>query len=310
MDTFNKFSCFIIGEGTLPIQCADILLDREQTIYGIISSDVAVRDWARERGIPHIDPKNNKDIVTFLSQHPFDYLFSIVNMSILPQRVLALPRRGAINFHDAPLPRYAGIYATSWAIQQGERVHGVTWHAMTELVDAGDIFKQSLFGIADGETAFTLNAKCYDAAISSFAELIDDIAYDRVSARKQNLDERTFFSLDKRPSPGCILSWNRSARDIDAFVRALDFGSYPNPIGLPKLAIGRDVIIVSEVEVLNAMSSVPPGTVTHIDPGFIRVATVEGEIALRKLLTIDGQPLPIPDFVARSEEHTSELQSR
>src|SRR5207249_4556385 len=176
VDTTNKFSCFIIGDGTLPIQCADIMLDLEHTIYGIISSDVAVHDWAQEKGIPHLDSRN-KDIVSFLSQHPFDYLFSIVNMSILPQRVLALPRRGAINFHDAPLPRYAGLYATSWAIMQSERVHGVTWHAMTELVDAGDILKQSLFAIDDDETAFTLNAKCYDAAISSFAELIDDIAY-------------------------------------------------------------------------------------------------------------------------------------
>src|SRR5216683_2208171 len=131
MDTSNKFSCFIIGEGTLPIQCAEILLDREHMIYGIISSDIAVHDWAREREIPHIDPKN-KDIAPFLSEHPFDYLFSIVNMYILPKRVLELPRRCAINFHDAPLPRYAGRYATSWAIMQGERVHGVTWHAMTE----------------------------------------------------------------------------------------------------------------------------------------------------------------------------------
>src|SRR6266571_6800820 len=154
MDTSNKFSCFILGEGTLPIQCAEILLDHEHTIYGIISSDVAVHDWARERELPHIDPKN-QNIVTFLSQHPFGYLFSIVNTYILPEQVLELPRRCAINFHDAPLPGYAGSYATSWAIMQGERVYGVTWHAMTELVDAGDIFKQSLFEIDDGETAFT-----------------------------------------------------------------------------------------------------------------------------------------------------------
>jgi amino acid adenylation domain-containing protein len=300
MDTYNTFSCFIIGEGTLPIQCAEILLDREHTIYGMISSDVAVHDWARERGIPHIDPKN-KDIVTFLSRHPFDYLFSIVNMSILPKRVLALPRRCAINFHDAPLPRYAGSYATSWAILQGERIHGVTWHTMTELVDGGDILKQSLFEIDDRETAFTLNAKCYDAAIGSFAELVDDLAYDRVSARKQDLSERTFFSREKRPSSGCILSWNRSAREIGAFVRALDFGSYPNPIGLLKLAIGGDILIVSEVAVLDAMPAVLPGTVTHLDPGFVRVSTMDGDIALRKLLTIDGQPLPIADFVAKFE---------
>src|SRR5437588_11446396 len=113
MDAFNKISCFIDGEGTLPIQCAEILLDRQHRIYGMISSDAVVNDWARERGIACTDPKN-KDVVTFLSQQPFDYLFSIVNMSIVPQRILALPRRGAINFHDAPLPRYAGSHATSW----------------------------------------------------------------------------------------------------------------------------------------------------------------------------------------------------
>jgi methionyl-tRNA formyltransferase len=231
MTTFNKFSCSIIGEGILPIRCAEILLEGEQTIYGIISSNGAVNNWAREREIPHIDPEHN-GIVTFLSQRPFDYLFSIVNTYILSKQVLELPRRCAINYHDAPLPRYAGSYATSWAIMQ-------------------------------------------------------------------DLNERTFFSRYKRPSSGCLLTWNRSARDISAFVRALDFGSHPNPLGLPKLAIVMDFIIVAEVEVLNSMSAVPSGTITHIDPGFVRVSTLDGEIALRKLLTIDGQPLTISDFVAK-----------
>ncbi len=300
MDTSNKFSCFIIGDGTLPIRCAEILIDRKHPVYGIISSDVEVHHWARERGIPSIDPKN-KDISTFLSQYPFDYLFSVVNPYIIPKQILDLPRRSAINYHDAPLPRYAGSYATSWAIMQGERVHGVTWHAMTELVDAGDIFQQSLFKIDDGETAFTLNTKCYAAAINSFTELINDVSCDRVSARKQNLNERTFFPRYKRPSPECILFWNRSAYDIGAFVRALDFGPYPNPIGLPKLAIGKDFIIVSEVEVHESLPMVPPGTITHIAPGFIRVSAQDGEIELRKLLTIDGQPLSISDFVTKFE---------
>ncbi|HEY4034597.1 MAG TPA: amino acid adenylation domain-containing protein [Ktedonobacteraceae bacterium] len=298
MDTSKKFSCFILGEGTLPIQCAQILVDHEHTIYGIISSNQAVIDWAQRREIPYIDPQD-KDIVIFLSQHPFDYLFSIVSQYILPKQALELPRRCAINYHNAPLPRYAGSNVTSWAIMQGERIHGVTWHAMTELVDAGNIFKQHLFEIDDKETALTLDAKCYDAALSSFAELIDDISCDHVSARTQNLSERTFFLRNKKPSSGCLLSWNRSARDIDAFVRALDFGSYLNPMGLPKLAIEKDFIIVSEVEVLNSISAIPPGTVTHIDPSFVRVSTIDGEIALRKLLTIDGQPLSIPDFAVK-----------
>ena len=296
MNTSKRFSCFIMGEGMLPIRCAEILRDREQTLYGILSSDPAVHGWAREREIPLIDPEH-EDIVTFLRQHAFDYLFSIINPRILSQGVLALPRRCAINYHDAPLPRYAGFNATSRAIMRGERVHGVTWHAVSERVDGGDILKQALFEIAERETAFTLNAKCYDAAISSFTELIDDIACDRVSIRKQNLTERTFFSRSKSPSSACLLSLNRPAHEISAFVRGLDLGSHPNPLGLPKLAIGRDWIIVSEIEVLNSMSALAPGTVTHIDASVVRVATRDREIALRKLLTIDGQPLPLAELV-------------
>ena len=298
MDHYHTFSSFIVGEGTLPIRCAEILLERKHAIYGMISSDRAVHHWAAERELPYLDPKD-QTLGTSLSQQPFDYLFSINNLSILPQGMVESPRRGAINFHDALLPRYAGLYATSWSILQGEKVHGVTWHAMTAQVDAGDILKQTLFAIDDDETAFTLNAKCYDAAISSFAELIDDLASDRILARKQNLAERTFFSRSKRPSPGCTLTWNRSAREIRALVQALDFGSYPNPMGLPKLALGRDYVIVSEIEVLNSVAAVPPGTVTKIAPEFVSVAAQDKEIALRKLLTIDGQPLPVADFVTQ-----------
>jgi hypothetical protein len=79
--TSHKFSRFSIGEETLPILCAEFLLDREHTIYRIISSVVAVNDRARERERPRIDPKN-ANIVTFLSQRPYDCSFSLVNAYI------------------------------------------------------------------------------------------------------------------------------------------------------------------------------------------------------------------------------------
>src|SRR5260370_7793670 len=90
MDTCNKLSSFIIGEGTLPLRCAQILLDRKHTIYGMISSDVAVHDWAEERGIPHINPRD-QEIVAFLRHRPFDYLFTIANFSIFPNPLLPSP---------------------------------------------------------------------------------------------------------------------------------------------------------------------------------------------------------------------------
>ncbi len=295
----DQFRCFIVGEGTLPIQCGEIVLDRGHEICGIISRDASILRWAEGKAVAHMEPTD--DLILFMSRCSFDYLFSIVNSRILPKNLLELPGRYAINYHDALLPKYAGSHATSWAIMQRETTHGVTWHEMTDLIDAGNILQQCSVDIADDETAFTLNAKCYDAAIRSFAELVEDLSSDRASVRKQDPDKRSFFPRYKRPAAGCVLSWNGRAHDIDAFVRALDFGRYPNPLGLPKLAKGRAFFIVTKIAVLDSTSDTPPGTITAIERGSLKVSTADRDIALRMALTIDGQPLPISDLVARFE---------
>ena len=199
-----RFSCFIIGEGSLPIRCAEVLADRGHTILGAISSDAAIERWTTKRKIPCVDPR--ADVIAFVSQRPFEYLFSIVNSHILPQEMLRLPDKHAINYHNALLPKYGGSNAASWALMNRETVHGVTWHVVTDLVDGGDILKQHAVEIAEGDTALTLNAKCYEAALRSFSELADDLACGRESRKTQNLNERTFFSLYKRPPAGCVFS--------------------------------------------------------------------------------------------------------
>ncbi len=303
MHIHKELTCFVIGEGTLPIQCASLLLERGHQIFGIISPDALISDWAKTKGIPHILPTDN--LIAFLSQKPFDYLFSIVNSYLLPKEILKLPRSCAINYHDAPLPRYAGVNATSWAVMHQEKTHGVTWHVMANLVDSGDILKQLPLDIADNETAFTLNGKCYEAAIDSFAQLIDELALHQVLVRKQNLDERTYFSRSKRPTgvgvfpfTAGVFSFNRCAHEIDALVRALDFGPYPNPLALPKLAFGSEFIVVSQIEVLDEVSKELPGTVIAIEDRFLKVSTASDDIALLRMLTINGQTLSISDLVA------------
>jgi amino acid adenylation domain-containing protein len=289
--------CVLIGEGTLLIQCAELLRQAGHILSGITSPDPQVCAWATRQSIAilaDIDALRN-----IAHQQPIDYLFSIVNSTILPADVLALPRRYAINYHDAPLPRYAGLHATSWALLQHEQRHGITWHLMSEMVDAGDIVTQRHFEIGPDETALTLNARCYDAAIDAFAELVDDISHDRVRPQPQNLAARTVFSLAQRPAAGCIISWRNEARDLDALVRALQFGPYPNPLGLPKLLVEHDLYAISELAVLETRADLPPGTVSFASPTALRVTTASHEVELRQLATLSGEPLSIADFTTR-----------
>jgi amino acid adenylation domain-containing protein len=293
----QQMACLILGEGTLPRRCGELLLERGHRIAGLVSPDDSLRAWATERGIRCAGA--SLDLPEFCRQEPFDVLFSISNSLILPRGLLALPRRAAINYHDGPLPRYAGTHATSWALVNGETAHAVTWHLMCERVDAGDLLKQPRIEITAGETALTLNAKCYEAAAHSFSELVEELAADRVRPRPQDLSHRTFFPRRRRFPAGGVLDWERPAHEIDALVRSLDFGPFPNPLGRPKLLLGSEALIVPEVVLLTDRTAVPPGTITGIQDDSFTVAAADGAVEIRKLLTLAGQPLPVAEAKAR-----------
>lgn len=296
-----SFSCFVIGEGTLPIQCITILQQYGVTVQGVISPDAHVQRWAATHHIPH--SLSTVDLTIMLQQQTFDYLFSIVNSFLLPPALLALPRRMAINYHDALLPTYAGSHATSWAILHQETMHGVTWHTMTERVDAGDILKQHTVPIAPDETALSLNLKCYDAAIASFTELVAALVSGQIRPRKQNLRKRRFFARHTRPAAACLFDWGWHSTRIDALVRALQFGPAPNPLGIARFLVEQQALAVTAMAVAPTSSQVNPGTIISITPDEIQVATGGQDIYLRGVQTVTGQPLPLPDFVRQFGLH-------
>lgn len=297
----SSFRCVIFGSGTLPIRCVYILLQHGHQPYAIVSHDAALRTWAEEHNIPALSP--NDDIVAFLQQQPFDYLFSIAYPFIVPKHILALPLKGAINYHDAPLPRYAGSHATLWALFNGETQHGITWHEMTEKVDTGNILQQTIIPITPTETSQTLNVKCYDAAIQAFSTLIGDLATEQITPVAQDLSKRSFFRNRQRPRAICALQWDRPTSDIVALIRALDFGESPNLIGLPRLVVGDDALIVRELLVHAHHVDVPPGTITHLTADELVVATTDGQVVIRQVTTIEGQPLSLHDMAEQYALH-------
>jgi amino acid adenylation domain-containing protein len=235
-------TCFVIGEGSLCLRCTEVLRKRGMRVLGLISPDAANRRWAKEKGVPWYHPSDG--FAKILSAQPFDFLFSIVNSYILKPDVLAMPRRYAINYHDAPLPRYAGVYSTAWAIINRERQHGISWHLMVDEVDAGDLLKQRPVDVLENDTSFTLNARCYDAAIEALSELALELVETREVRTPQNLQKRTYYPLHRRPVYGGLLDWSRPQVETDALRRALDFGNQPNDLGLPKVLFGDELYVL------------------------------------------------------------------
>ena len=282
MTTSRKYSFVLAGGSNLLIRCADVLAARGHRIEGVVSRDegIAVK-WPQYRRL--------RDAMQSVPTPP-DILLSIVHSSILSTEEIAWATVTAVNYHDSPLPAYAGVNAPSWAILNGESMHGVTWHKMTGMVDAGDIMAQRVFPIRDADTALSLAARCFEEALLAFEEMLCRIESGDSSGTPQDVRRRSLFRRDMRLPRQGIIDWNESAAAICRWVRAGHLGPYANDFGVPKILLEEgDCIAVAHARQVSATSSEPAGTLLAIGPGHIRVATAAGEVVhLSGLTGLDG----------------------
>jgi natural product biosynthesis luciferase-like monooxygenase protein len=283
----SSTSAVFVGDGSLLVQCAEAYLSAGHTVRCVVSHAENILHWAQAKGVAPVRLETDSRIQ--IPPGEFDYLFSVANLHVLPAELIARARKLAINFHDAPLPRYAGLNATSWALMAQEKEHGVTWHEMTAAVDAGRIVRQARFPISPDETAFSLNTKCYEAGLATFKSIVQDIGH-RDLALTDQTGHRNYVKRDHRPDALATLDFSRPATELAALVRALDFGPYPNPLARPKIFLGNSVLLAASARVAPTPSLAAPGTVVEVDGQTLRIATGDGDILLGGCVDAAGLP--------------------
>ena len=292
----SGFSCVVMGNESLLIQCAEQVLKGGDRIDAVVTRHPEIRAWAVGRGLRVEAP--GAALPDRLAGATFDWLFSIANLSVIPDAVLKQARLGAINFHDGALPRHAGLNAPVWAILEQERQHGVTWHLMEGGIDEGDIVKQKLFDMAPNETALTLNTRCYEAAMESFSELLADLRGAGLQRRPQDLTQRTYHARLDRPAAAARLDFAQPAASLVSLVCALDHSTYWNPLTCPKVEIDGRVLLVGGAVAETAVTAAP-GEVLEATPAGLVVGTGTVPVRLTGLRDLQGQPV-CPSTVARA----------
>jgi len=277
----NLTSALFLGHDSLLTHCAQAWLDAGHAVRAVISAEPETVQWAQARGVAVF-----ADEASLLRQPglAFDHLFCIGNPSGVPRELLARARGLAVAFHDAPLPRYAGWHAPAWALMAQEAEHGVTWQEMTG-PGAGRILCQQRFAIAPHETALSLQARCFEAGVQSFAALVDDLGRGALAPQEPAppLQAGAYLDRQQRPATLGTLDFSQPARTLAALVAALDFGPQPNPLARAKLCLGERLLLVGSARALPASGDAAPGTVLQADEDSLRVATAEGDLALTGL---------------------------
>lgn len=288
--------CALVGADTLLIECGRMLLERGHDIVSVAAGSARVAGWAAQADVAVHDADAIDDWGDVLAEHSVDYLFAITHLQLLPATVVSAPRQMCINFHDGPLPEYAGLNTPVWGILRGETQWGVTWHCVDKGVDTGDVLLQRRFAIAERETSLSLNTRNFEEALDSFSELLDRIETNRLRPTAQDpLAPRVVFGRANRPDG--VLDFETSADDVDRVVRALHFGPHPNPVAAAVIWHPRVAANIGASELAPNASGAAPGTLVAADATALTIACSTGAIILSELRWLDGTPCTIRAFL-------------
>jgi natural product biosynthesis luciferase-like monooxygenase protein len=295
------FSCILIGNEALLVQCGILLRDKGFAITAVVSSNDAAKDWATQQSIPVIEWGD--DLEKAVGHLDYDWLFSIANLRMIPQPVWQKARRGAINFHDGPLPRLAGLNAPTWAILEGETTFGVTWHEITEGADEGKIYSQTHFDINPDEISLTLNTKCLAAGVETFAKLVDDINNNTLTGVAQDFSQRSYFAKSKRPDAAGTLPFEKSAEDLSRLHRALNFGAgYTNRMVHPKIRHADGIFLLTTFTVLGLPDDPKPaGFIRSVGSDGVVVATATDDVLINGTMQRNGHEVLLSDHVRQGD---------
>ncbi len=284
----------LLGEEPLLLRCAETLLARGHGIQAVVSRSPAIQAWASQQGIELLDRTTYAQRV---AEGKTDVLASITYPALIPAATLAQARVAAVNFHDGPLPRYAGMNGSAWALHNGEGQHAVVWHVIEAGLDEGDILERRGLMLDAHETSVSLNIKVAALAHQAFGDLLDRLETGTLTGTPQDRSvPRLMYSRHDRPAWLGALDWTLTARQLHSQVRACDFGPYANPFALSKLVHRGRAVVVQACEPAPGQGSA--GRVLALDDTAVTVAAGSGTLRLLRFASLTGQPLTVRQAAA------------
>lgn len=143
---------------------------------------------------------NSNIAVDLLSKISPDIIVSISASQIFSKKIIDIPKYGAINVHNAPLPKYRGLMPSFWILKNNEPFTAITVHKILEDIDSGDIIVQKKVPIAKKETLDSCIKKTKlmtaDALVEAF-ELIEKYNGNPPTL-PNNKEEATYFGFPSR----------------------------------------------------------------------------------------------------------------
>lgn len=235
-------SIAFFGSHPLGVACLDRLADADDvSVEMVVTYPLDEDSWwdgsVHERALDHGYPVATVGAADCVFELDIDYIISVYYPNILDEEMLAHPTLGALNLHQAELPRYRGSNVFSHSIMNARADdhwrHGTTLHFMAPEVDAGDIVDRNFVPITEADTARSLYERTRSASIQLFEQtlpaIVSGAVTDMATPQSQYEGKRYFYTKDSlddiKEIPLSKLRGADEPTELEIYdtVRALDF---------------------------------------------------------------------------------------
>lgn len=173
----SKPSVILMGSKPGSVVALEMMLERGWDVSYVVVARKIAHDWiagptlesyATERGLRVVTQSELPRDITA------DFVISYMFRYRVKDDVIALGRRGALNFHAGPLPEYGGWAFYNLAILENAPEYGCTCHYMDAGFDTGPLLRVRRFPIEPkNETAVSLEQRAQEEMIRLFGEFCD-----------------------------------------------------------------------------------------------------------------------------------------
>ncbi len=172
-------------------------------ISGVISNraDAAGLEFARSQNIPYcvVDHKKfptredfEKVLIEKAEGYGADLIVLAGFMRVLTKVFVDRYKGKILNIHPALLPSFPGLHTHQRALDAGVRIHGVTVHFVSEVLDGGAIVGQAAVPVLTGDDADKLADRVLEREHVLFPKAVRLCASDRVKL----VDDRVEMDLE------------------------------------------------------------------------------------------------------------------
>ena len=225
---FCKYPLLSIYKSDYKLLSVVTNIDR-QSGRGLNISSTYVKQKALELNVPVIETEdvNSESLYQTLTDLKPD-IFVVVAFSILPDRILDIPKKCSINIHPSILPKYRGSSPIQYALLNGDKKTGVTIIDMNQNVDSGNILGQKEMDVPNDANFGYLYEKLGILGSKLLLEVIDNISNDRLNIKIQDHDKKTFAPKIKKSQ--YKINFDQNGLNIYNQIRAFD--PYPGAYGI------------------------------------------------------------------------------